>query len=98
MDVGTVSIGGMAALTIQITLMAQLRRLIPAGMARLDRAFDWLNYPLAFSLMLIANPPWPMRSADEWQSYIGFSLALAVSASLAAKKANDAQTRNGDAR
>lgn len=83
----------MAALTIQITIMAQLRRLIPVDAPRLDRAFDWLNYPLAFALILVANPPWPLNSSGEWQSFIGFSLALAVSASLAAKKAGDAQAR-----
>ncbi|MBV6425511.1 MAG: hypothetical protein NAOJABEB_03332 [Steroidobacteraceae bacterium] len=91
-DISAVSIGGMTALSIQMVVMSQIRRLTRAG-HRMDRLFDILNWPIAFSLVAVANPPWPLYSWPEWQAYTGLSLALATLASVTAKKAGDAKPR-----
>lgn len=97
-DAATVTIGGVTALTVQMTLMSQLRRLCHIG-SRMDRWFDWLNYPVAVVIVTVANPPWPWWSWAEWQSWATLSLALATLASVTAKKSRDAEPRGngGDA-
>lgn len=94
-DAATISIGGITILSIHMVIMSQIRKLTIVG-TRLDRWFDWINHPIAFILVGIANPPWPLYSWDAWQSYVGLSLALATLASVTAKKMADAKPRNGN--
>jgi len=91
-DAGTLTIAGMTALSIQIVVMSQLRRLILAG-RRADRLFDLCNYPVAFAIVTLANPPWPVWEWREWQVWAMLSIALATLASVTAKKAGDAKPR-----
>jgi hypothetical protein len=91
-DAATITIGGVTALSVQMVIMAQLRRLTRAG-SRADRLFDWLNYPVAFALVTLADPPWPVWSWAEWQQWGMLGLALATLASVTAKKTGDAKPR-----
>lgn len=94
-DAATVTIGGITALSIQMVIVSQIRRLTRAG-GRADRLLDWMNYPIAFLLVAVANPPWPVFAWPEWQAYIGLSLALATLASVTAKKTSDAKPRGNE--
>lgn len=91
-DAATITIGGITVLTVQMTIMAMIRKQCHVG-SRTERYFDWLNWPVAFVLVGIANPPWPWWSFGEWQSFVGLALALATLASVTAKKASDAQPK-----
>jgi hypothetical protein len=94
-DAATITIGGVTALSVQMVLMSQIRRVIRAG-GKLDRVFDWLNYPVAFGIVTLADPPWPLWSWAEWQQWGMLSIALATLASVTAKKTNDAQPRRNE--
>lgn len=81
----TAVIGGMSLLTIHMVIMAQIRKFLPEWKI-LDKIFDLINYPVAFVLILLVNPPWPLYESSEWGEYIGYSIASATLASVAAGK------------
>lgn len=81
----TALLGGMSLLAIHQVIMAQIRKLIPDH-KQLERFFDFLNYPIAFILMLLISPPWPIYSSTAWSNYIAFSLSTAALASIVAGK------------
>lgn len=81
----TALLGGMSLLAIHQVIMAQVRRFVPEH-KRLERFFDLLNYPIAFILMLLISPPWPIYSSVAWSNYISFSIATAALASIVAGK------------
>jgi hypothetical protein len=90
MDVGsfnveTAVIGGMSLISVHMVIMSQIRKFIPEY-PFLNKIFDLFNYPVAFILILVLNPPWPIVSAAAWGEYISYSVALAVLASITAGK------------
>ena len=87
-DPAVSKLGGMSILTIHMGIMAQMKRFFLLGRRR--DIFDFMNYPLAFILVLPVLPPWPVWSYAAWTNYIGGGVALAVLASVTAQKVRDA--------
>lgn len=87
-------LGGMSILTIHMGIMSQIKRFFILGRRR--DIFDFMNYPLAFFLVLPVLPPWPVWSYAAWANYIGGAVALAVLASVTAQKVRDAVPKAGE--
>jgi hypothetical protein len=87
-DPATSKLGGVAILTIHLGIMAQLKKFFLIAERR--KFFDFLNYPVAFLLVVPILPPWPIWEFSAWANFVGGSIALAVLASVTAQKVRDA--------
>ena len=82
-DPNTAKVGGILVLSVQMTLMAQIKKLVIG--TRYQPLLDLLNYPVAFFLCLLLVPP-ARGDFNALILYASASIGLATLASITAEK------------